>query len=365
MRCDSFHTRGLLVLYCLLLLGCRNGGDRYSQPRFSDKREVSVEIIAGPLPFTMASAIEVTGPYLVAMAADVMDHSFCHIFDKSGQLLCNTLREGRGPGELLALEGNLSVRNGRVEFLDRLTKTMFSFDVDSLLMALSSGLSAPIESYSVFSLLKAEDYRNDFHDMTLVHQKISPRMVESGEEMRRLSVFDDLGNLVSRFDSFAEEDEWKNWADTYHFSISPDGTKLAVVPTWSGTLELFDLPGLTPIYVGYFAPQEFESPSGSVSLTEKSAIQFSDIVSSDKEVYAVWGGDVAFLPNRELPEELQAIPANKIDVFDWKGKPVKQIITDYRVHRVCLDESAGCLYAIVSDKEESYYLGRIVLTRAN
>lgn len=73
MRCDSFHTRGLLVLYCLLLFGCRNGGDRYSQPRFSDKREVSVEIIAGPLPFTMASAIEVTGPYLVAMAADVMD----------------------------------------------------------------------------------------------------------------------------------------------------------------------------------------------------------------------------------------------------------------------------------------------------
>ena len=359
MRCDSFHTMGLLVLYCLLLFGCRNGGDRYSQPRFSDKREVSVEIIAGPFTYTMVSAIEETGSYLVVMAADAMDHSFCHVFDKSGQLLCNTLREGRGPGELLALEGNLSVRNGRVEFLDRLTKTMFSFDVDSLLMALSSGLSAPIESYSVFSLLKAEDYRNDFHDMTLVHQKISPRMVESGEEMRRLSVFDDLGNLVSRFDSFAEEDEWKNWADTYHFSISPDGTKLAVVPTWSGTLELFDLPGLTPIYVGYFAPQEFESPSGSVSLTEKSAIQFSDIVSSDKEVYAVWGGDVAFLPNRELPEELQAIPANKIDVFDWKGKPVKQIITDYRIHRICLDEPAGCLYAIVSDKEESYYLGRV------
>ena len=48
-------------------------------------------------------------------------------------------------------------------------------------------------------------------------------------------------------------------------------------------------------------------------------------------------------------------------IFDWSCRPVKRIRTDYQIDRICIDEDADVLYAVVKDSQGRSYLGRINL----
>lgn len=87
----------------------------------------------------------------------------------------------------------------------------------------------------------------------------------------------------------------------------------------------------------------------------------ADVCATDTRVYAAWGGDVALQPNERLPESERAIPVNKIDIFDWNGKPLRRIVTDYRIDHMCVDSEERNIYAILRDPEDSYYIGRVSL----
>lgn len=52
---------------------------------------------------------------------------------------------------------------------------------------------------------------------------------------------------------------------------------------------------------------------------------------------------------------------NKIDIFDWNGKPLRRIVTDYRIDHMCVDSEERNIYAILRDPEDSYYIGRVSL----
>lgn len=42
--------------------------------------------------------------------------------------------------------------------------------------------------------------------------------------------------------------------------------------------------------------------------------------------------------------------------MQWNGKPLKKIITDKRLLRLCMDETQNTIYAIVVDEENGYEL---------
>lgn len=43
-------------------------------------------------------------------------------------------------------------------------------------------------------------------------------------------------------------------------------------------------------------------------------------------------------------------------LLNWNGKPLKKIITDKRLLRLCMDETQNTIYAIVVDEENGYEL---------
>ena len=349
--------RNLLVLGIILLAGCsRHERSRYMLPKFPEVEEKNFEILTGPLMYTMSSAIQESGPYLVVMAADADLQAYCHIYDKQGSLLGYTFHRGRARGEIVGLVGDLFVSGESVTYVDRIKKASLTFDIEDFL----SNDNGAVEEYAVL-LSRWEDSRRIAKDYEVSYAKISPVAQTGDEVINRITVLDQNENVVATNNTYPEEDGWKNWADTYHLSTSPDGSKLAIVPSWSGTMELFDLPDLQRRYTGYFAPQEFESTNGGVGFTDKTALMFTDVCATDTRVYAAWGGDVALQPNERLPESERAIPVNKIDIFDWNGKPLRRIVTDYRIDHMCVDSEERNIYAILRDPEDSYYIGRVSL----
>lgn len=347
----------MIVLGTLLLTGCSgHEQSRYMLPRFPSVENKTFEIISGPLMYTMSSSIQESGQYLIVMAADADLHAYCHIFDKQGSLLGYTFHRGRARSEIVGLSGDLFVSGGRVTYVDRMKQSSLSFDIEELL---SRG-NVAVEEYAE-PLSRWEDSRIITRDYQVSYAKLSPVAQTGDEVINRITVLDQNENVVATDNTYPEEDEWKNWADTYHLSVSPDGSKLVIVPSWSGTMELFDLPDLHRRYTGYFAPQEFESKNGGVGFTDRTALMFTDVCATDTRVYAAWGGDVALQPNERLPESERAIPVNKIDIFNWHGKPLRRIVTDYRIDRMCVDAKERNVYAILRDPEDNYYIGRVAL----
>lgn len=351
------YTRLYLLISVILLGSCAGIKDeRYQLPRFPVSSEGQFEILAGPLSIAAVNHIREWGPYIIVMAPDPDVTAFCRIYDKRGNLLGKTFPYGRGPGDILSGAGDFTVNHGVVTLLDRMKNAELSFGIEDYL---SSGPEVIRETKVL--LPNWEIARIPLGDRTLTMSMLSPVSNKNTEDVLRLKLLDEYDNVIATNDSCPEEDGWKNWSDTYHLCVSPDGSKLAIVPTWSGTMELFDLPSLERRYTGYFAPQEFDSPSGGVGFTDKTAIMFSDICASDGKVYVTWGGDVPLKPNKRLPLEEQVLPLRHIFVFNWNGEPLRDIVTEYRIERICVDRDEEYIYALLEDKGENYLMGRLLL----
>ena len=346
----------LWLVIPFLCLSCKEKGITYKQPVFPVEDTARFELLTPELDYGVTEDIWVTDFYIITFASDSRTHRFCHIYDKQkGTLLGETFMRGRGPGEIEAAYGTFEVRNGAVRYFDFTKNKVLQFHIDSLLMLGSSVISETDGDY-----FSGERFRGST-DKYNVSLYITSNREENTSGINRLTVKDKEGIIVSENDCYPEEDQSANFANTYYVAISPDGTKCAIAPTWSSVLELYDLPSLHARYYGYFAGQEYDSSTGNIKLTEKTVINHSDIYSTNKKVYLSYGGDVLQLANQSLPVEERKLVCNKLDIFDWDGKPLRRIVTDYRVSKLCVDAEEKNVYAIVEDRLRRKYIARLPL----
>lgn len=338
-------------------VSCTQGGIAYKQPVFPVEEQARFILLTGELDYGVIEDIWETESYIVTLASEKRTHNFCHIYDKhTGELLGETFHRGRGPGEIMAGYGTFEVHNGTVRYFDFTKNSVFRFSVDSLLQ---QGSGAVEELKGDF--LYGQRYRGTTGNYD-VHLFIASG-AEGDDAIRepRLKVTDKSGSVVSENDNYPEENQLANFANTYYVSLSPDGTKCAIVPCWSAVLELYDVPDLQPRHIGYFAGQEYECPTGNIKMTEKTVLHYADIYATDKSVYLASGGEVPVLVNQSLPEEERKLLCDKIDIFNWKGRPLRRIVTDYRICKLCVDAGGKHVYAIVQDRMGTSYLAYLEL----
>lgn len=344
----------LVILF--LCFSCKEKGITYKMPVFPNEDKAQFTLLTPELYYGVIQDIWTAGPYIITFASDQKTHSFCHVYDKeSGVLLGEAFMRGRGPGEIQAAYGSFDVRDGSVHYFDFTKNAFLEFNIDSLL---TQGMSAISESGGDF--VPGERFRGSTgrHTVSLY--------IESGREsdgpgISRLTVKDMKGNLVAENDNYPEENKLASFANTYYVAFSPDGTKCAIAPTWSAVLELYDLPNLRTRYIGYFSGQEYEYSTGNIQFTENTAINYSDLYATDKHVFLSYGGDVPFQANQALPLEERKLVCNKLDVFNWNGRPIRRIVTDYRISKFCVDMEEDYVYAIVEDQLRRIYIARLSL----
>lgn len=127
---------------------------------------------------------------------------------------------------------------------------------------------------------------------------------------------------------------------------SPDGSKFAIVLTYSPLLEIFDTGSTTPkrYYLGSTTPQNiFELES----FKDEELIEYYTFIdSSDKYIYLLFSGN----HYSETPLE------NKIQVIDWDGNPIKEYIIpqNYGLNMFKVDEENSTIYGLSYSNDAIY-----------
>ena len=345
---------GIVIMF--LCLSCKEREISYKQPVFPVENEAQFELMTPELTYGVKEDIWETDFYLVVFAYDSKTRSYCHIFDKrTGNLMADALKFGRGPGEIQAGYGPFEIQQGIARHFDFMANKILQFPLDSLLLYGPSIIKEFDGDH-----LRGERFRGSTGKY-IVSLSARSGLEKNPPQTSRLTVKDLSGRLISESDNYPEKNLLACYADTYHVSFSPDGTKCAIAPTWSAVLELYDLPSLHTRYIGYFTGQDYEYPTGNIELTEKTAINYSDVYATDEHVFLSFGGDVPILHYNDLPVEEKKLVCNKLDIFDWNGNPVRRIVTDRRINRFCVDAEEKYVYAIVEDLMGRNYIARLPL----
>ena len=171
-------------------------------------------------------------------------------------------------------------------------------------------------------------------------------------------IYSNEGGIVAENNEFPESEMEKNYANTYHVSISPDESKFAIVSTYSAVIEMYNLPSLKRRYLGLFAGQEYDVRSGNIVLTNSTAVNFTDVYATNRHVYTAFS-NIPVLPNKNRSLSEKMLENNNIDIYDWNGKPIRRIVTDYCIEKLCVDEKEEYAYAIISDFSDNYCIGKI------
>ena len=353
------------MLFCLLVSSCSvKNRARYELPEFSSESEGVFEVLTDTLyGFSAISDIAVYEDKVIVSAVNLESGKCIHVFDKNtGNLLVSTLNSGRGPKELLySLNCNFNQNRGIMTFYDALVAKKLWFQVDSLL---NDGLSAVNEQ--PFIAPKWNRHIVDLEDATL-YMGSESYLYRDTSKVSRMELCDGSGNVLSSWNEFPVIDDDRKRFNMYYqdrIAVSPDETHLAVATTLGGILEIFSLKDniIRNVTTEYFIEPDFAvNENGGYSFNDNTVDSFNDIYATDNRIYAVFGVGVRLKENFAKPLDEQELIYTDIAAFDWEGTPERLIHTDYRIEKLCLNEDADMLYAIVNDIEGNAWLGRIKL----
>ena len=352
---------GAVLLF--VLSGC--GGDRpgvYSLPEFKETVEEEFEVISDEIyGVKVISDMVVYGSKIIVCASNLEDGTILHIYDKeSGEPLMHTLNSGRGPKELI-YPGNMSFNedSGTMVFFDIIASKRLDIDMDGLM---EHGLDAVEEVYWPSRLW---NLRNIALKNGSLHTYNISYLQRDTSKVMRLEMRDRYGNILSAYNEFPVIDNDRKRFMMYTneiIAVSPDEEKMAIASSLGGILETFSLKNgeIRNKATKYFIEPDF-SIEGNRYNYDNLLDCFSDLYAEDDVIYAAYGGEVRMSENRNRPPEEQSLSYRNIAVFDWEGRALKKIRTDYRIERLCLDKGENTIYAVIKDTEGRAYIGRIRL----
>ena len=352
--------QGLIALAAFLSSCCSpSSEDRYALPEFDNVSDSKVEIISEELfGINRVSDIFVMEDHVVVGAYNAEDNTVLQVFDREGAELCHAVQYGRGPKEVLSMLNLWSDKGkGVVGIVDQNQNKEVYVDIDRLLeegpvSITEEGVTLP----SWFQEMRPVPATG----RKVVIRNISPIKDTAG--FYRITVEDSTGSITGRSRSYPLPDRDKcfiiyNEAMT---SVSPDGEKMAVGTLWGGILEIYSLrDGIELKDVEYFIEPDFIAHSGYGEMTENTRFGFIDIDVTDDLIYTVIDGETYPLRSQGDFSKDEKQHGNNISIFDWNGQPVRKIMTDYEIKKLCVDEESQVAYTVVVDSLKRPFLGRI------
>lgn len=350
-RCCCRCLFALTVLFCA---ACSSDvTPRYAAPEFAQESRAEFELLTGELLFTNILDIWEYNSCLVVLGFE--NGRFLHIFDKqSGEKLLETISLGRGPQEVGSLLNARLDRAGRLTLVDGQQNKVLTIRIDSLLAASPAAISLrrdPLPSWcrAVIPL----------RDRQLVMRNIGDATKDTVGVVR-FELSDSLGKPLARNDGFAVEEPATRFLvyNEARVSVSPDERRFAVGTVWGAILETFSLEkGIDPIATRYFVEPNLNI-GPSPGLNERTVSGFADIYAGNERIYGSYDGVQKVLEWAKIPVDERPLQFNRIVVFDWEGRGIEQIVTDYNIRALCVAED-GTIYAAVFDRLNRFYLGKI------
>lgn len=337
------------------LLGCNNATQqKFEMPSFRQEVRAKAEVIAsGYAAVHEVEALFAIDSYLVLVKNRTVDNStpFVEFYDKeSGELLHEAILKGRGPGEVAYVVGaDLNPATGDMVLADGTGKSILMFNIYDLLAPGETRFEKRPKINWTQHVFKLND------GLMLFENSISKRAAANG--LSRFEIRDARDSLRAAYDEFPIRDTVTDINFYLHqqarLSLSSDRKRLVSGTLLRGAmLECFDVTadGIAPRWTKYLVEPAYDKATG--KRIEKGRLSgFMDVYAADDAVVTVLSDD-------------RQDKVHSICIFDWKGDAVKRIAIedDYLdVYRVCMD-ARGDIYAIMRDKEDSFYLARIVET---
>ena len=350
----EINMKSRFLLIFLLLAGCgRDSGPQFVMPEFRQEVRARAEIIAAvdELSYTIKNVFS-TDSYLITIKNMPRPNSpFLCIYDKrSGEMVKQGIFRGRGPADLLYVQG-----------------ADFDTNTGDMLVTDGTGGFKNITYFNIYDLLadgiprfeKKGVVNCTEHACLLDEDRILFKNNISEESMFpnvRFEIYDAWDSLLATYTEFPIRDTVTNINFWLHqqarLSLSPDRKRLAVgTLLWGATLECFDIAenDIALRWEKFLIDPAYDRQTG--ERNNKALSGFMDVYAADEQIVTVLGDD--------KQDEVRSIC-----LFDWDGQAVKRIVLEDEeldVFRVCMD-SEGNIYALVKDNKDSGYLARIVET---
>ncbi len=334
---------------------CSSGKDkvRYALPEAREESTAKFELLTGDLlDCDIVSGIAVYGPYLIVTAYSQEQNKFVHIFDRqTGKRLKDVVHRGK---LLFPVRHWFDAETGVMTYYDMMQSTVLTFQVDQI-MADSEAIQLEDFNYPTrchhYYRLGAYDFsENGISYLENATKPISRIQLIDASTRETISTYNEFPHYESDVIRYAAN-------VTSHSALSPDRSKVALATCEGAVLELFNVKDeISPISVQYFVKPSL-TPTG--ERTDEAIAGFATMTASSRYLYTV------FDCKTKIKSYFSSEPITPIDntlvIFDWHGKALRQIITDYRIEKICVDKEEKYLYAIIRDLDDRLYLGRISL----
>jgi len=349
-------TFAVLAMTILMAQGCTGRKVRYSPPSFASEKTVHFTKVSDELQY-LPSDIFVYGDNIIVTGCGKNSLNTLFIYDKtSGKEIRSGLKYGRGPKETIMGQLCVSMVDGRMTYYDLMLDKMLSFRIEDFL---KSGAEAITEQN--FIVPKWTRFLTETADGKIINLTSKGYLAKDTTTIHRISLSREDG-FCSDYDSCPIED--KPLAFTIYnqpkISISPDGTKMAIGTFAGAILETFDISKeIRNIATKYFIEPVISVHSGTYSYVDQSVLGFYDLFTTDDRIFAAYDGKYKWGDIANLPDSKRPLKFTRIAVFDWKGNGLAIYDTGYRVERIFYAETENTLYAMITDKERKYFIGKI------
>ena len=350
----SFYCLTFLAV-CFLFTCCgKNEKSGFKKPVFPVKENAEFTVITGELiGINVINDLFCGDNWICILGYDAENQSYLHLFDKSGEKLFSALKSGRGPNEIkLPVISSYNSESATLDIFDAIASKNITVHIDSLL--LSGG------KMGISSINELDPYPEKI--------KVWPGYRLEGRAERkngqkRLTLLNDFGDTLSTYDSFPEIENKALLPRLYtwqsEFEVSPDHTRLATTSCAGEILETFSLgKDISNIATGYFIEPDVNIEGAfPYDYNERTVFGFSDLFVDNSLIYTAHDGKTL----AESYDKKTDLLFSRIAIYDWNCNPVKEIQTDYRIERICVESDSDKMFAVVKDKDSRTYLAYLYL----
>lgn len=334
-------------------VGCGgNSSDSYKPPTFKDVGEVKFSLVAyEPLWNWASKIIRVDDLLVVSEYQRDSVETFLHVFDTAGSKIADYLNMGRGPNEITFPPFSLYSEGSSIFFYD------YGQNLDYELILEDHGKRALLNSRYVQvedPISLSQNFR--INDNYLRYHTVSPQ--EDPAEIPRLTLEDADGNILSAIytSPFDGEDpmvKFRLGAQGYSLALSPDKKRFVMTYNGAGVIEIFSVSddSIKEDYLRRYFQPKFTVKGYDVLPKDDAVRGFGGPCATDSYILIPFDGS-------KYGEKKELIYSD-IAVFDWKGRPVKLLKTDYSVGPITYSESEGVIYSVIRDKFRNAYIGKL------
>ena len=345
-----------LLLSCLLAFSCeqRKNKEEYSLPKFKQEFTREFEILGSELELGLVSSIKTYKDYLILLGQNRWTKQYLQIIDKkTGKIIHSSVAFGRGPGEVLGPRC-LSIIGQECFLYDWSSDVIQVYDLERILQG-EVGYCRTIQDLDVppstvgcfYGPAGRLVFRNESFIQQEGYQPI-PRIILNLDETQY--TYDEYP-VLDRVRSY-----WMYM--TPYLTISPDFSKMAVVPAYGAILERFNISGgISLMGVDRFISPDFAIVGTNPDFSEHAIpFGFTNLTSTNEKIFI---GMVDKVVSGTGTQSLEYPHFPVLAVFDWNGRPLVRVRNSMNIECLGYDEREGVAYAVLRNAEDARYLGKM------